>query len=301
MKKVSVYSVLPASLEYRYEEYIEASRQGIDFKLLIGDSGSSIGQSKLMFQKIWDVTECRVFQFKKFNYQTSTIGKYLFAKYDFFFIQAHLRFLDFWIICLCNIVLRRKLIVHGQGLYRYKNPGVLRRLAYLLVLQGCFRYLCYNEYCLTDLRTKLTFSSHKKKATYANNYIRVETSAEIQKNNVDFIFIGRLRENTGIAELLDVFSRSNEDRNFHVVGDGPKLAVLKGKHAADDRIHFHGAQSKSLEIKRIASKCAFGIYPGDAGLSLLHYAALGIIPIFHNNLSRHMGPECAYFEKYFKI
>ena len=37
-----------------------------------------------------------------------------------------------------------------------------------------------------------------------------------------------------------------------------------------------------------------GVYPGDAGLSVVTYLALGLPVVVHDDLYKHMGPEPSY-------
>lgn len=298
MKTLRIYSVLPAPLEYRYHEYLAAKENGMHFTLFIGDDASSIKATRSRFQNVWQVYNCRVSKILSFKYQNQTIPNFIFGSYDFFFIQAHFKYIDFWIICFINLILRRKLIVHGQGLYRYRKPGLLRMLAYFIVIRSCCKYVCYNEYCMLDLKAKIPKTIRQDKVFYVNNIIRVNNQNIQLRQNVDILFIGRLREQTRANEFLKVFSRSDQTRQFHVIGDGPQLLALQEQYASDSRIIFYGGLTDHLEINAIAEKCSFGVYPGNSGLSLVHYAALGLIPIFHNNLWDHMGPECGYFQDY---
>ena len=37
-----------------------------------------------------------------------------------------------------------------------------------------------------------------------------------------------------------------------------------------------------------------GCYPGHAGLSVVHYMGLSLVPVVHDRLDLHMGPEPSY-------
>lgn len=37
-----------------------------------------------------------------------------------------------------------------------------------------------------------------------------------------------------------------------------------------------------------------GCYPGDAGLSVVQFMGLSLVPVVHDQLHRHMGPEPGY-------
>jgi hypothetical protein len=50
-------------------------------------------------------------------------------------------------------------------------------------------------------------------------------------------------------------------------------------------------QSKIAEISK---KCFIGCYPGNTGLSVVHYMSLSLPCLIHDNLTKHQGPEPSY-------
>jgi len=46
----------------------------------------------------------------------------------------------------------------------------------------------------------------------------------------------------------------------------------------------------------LSKDCKVGVYPGDAGLSIVHYMSLSLVPIVHSDLTKHMGPEPSYIK-----
>ncbi|MCG6267266.1 glycosyltransferase [Vibrio furnissii] len=303
-------SVLPDYLSYRLEEY-KILKKDFDITMIIGNQGTGIKKSKIDFHNNFEVTSSSVKKIGKMFYQSKTILSYIKDDWDVFFIQANVRYFDYWIIIFLNIFLKKNLISHGQGLYRFDNPGVLRSCLYKLIIKSSRKYLCYNEYCHKDLRYKIEHCENK--SIWANNFIRfkgednadgdIDTDINRGVESQDILFIGRLRERNGLSEFIEKFLSSNLGLKckLHVIGGGEQLELLRSRYKDKPSIIFHGEIIDEMEIKSVARVCKFGIYPGDAGLSLLHYSSLGLIPIFHNKYSSHMGPEFAYFDNYFQF
>jgi glycosyltransferase involved in cell wall biosynthesis len=63
-----------------------------------------------------------------------------------------------------------------------------------------------------------------------------------------------------------------------------------------DWITFYGAIYDNEKISDISRKCILACYPGDAGLSVLHYMSLSLPVVVHGDLRKHMGPEVSYVE-----
>lgn len=302
-KKPKLISVLPDYLSYRLNEYIELSKT-VEIEFIVGKQGTGIRNCEPEFKRYFKVNDTKVKRlFNKVFYQTGTIKSYLFSNYDYFFIQAHFRYIDFWLILILNLVLRKSLILHGQGLYRFKKTGFLRAFLFKIINASCKKYICYNEYCLNDLKDKGLATS---KFVFLNNIIREDLSLTLSdscctKYSSDILYIGRLRDRTGIDLFIEAFKNHHFaiEKKLHIIGDGENLPVLKKKYSSCSNIIFHGAIIDDSRIREISKNCSFGIYPGDTGLSIVHYAALGLIPIFHNEFRSHMGPEFSLFEELF--
>lgn len=272
-----------------------------DIDFIIGNQGTGISLCKNMFHDTFTVLSTKVKKFGRFYYQTGSVTRYLKRDWDVFFIQAHFRYLDFWLVALLNFFFNKKVIFHGQGLYRYNEPSLIRKLIYSFVVRSSYKYLCYNKYCHDDLIKKI---GENKKITWANNFIRVNPEGATQTTSPqtkDILFIGRIRERNGLEDFLDEFVSYKylKEVCIHIIGGGTDLERLTKKYFNEPRVIFHGMLVNDQDINLISSFCKFGIYPGDAGLSVLHYASLGLIPIFHSDYSNHMGPEFSYFSEHF--
>ena len=72
--------------------------------------------------------------------------------------------------------------------------------------------------------------------------------------------------------------------HLHIVG-------VKGNN--NKQLSYYGNVDPS-DIPEVSNNCHIGVYPGDAGLSVLHYMCLGLCPVTHSSLRVHSGPEPAY-------
>ena len=300
MKKKIVF-VLPKPLSYRFGEYQKISEQ-MDVEIVMGDDDSAeFGALGDRYKQAFSVQPSRVFSFfgGSLFYQTGTLRRFLSYRYDYFFIQGNIRYLDFWMILLINLLLNRPLLVHGQGIYKKGAvPSTLSRAIYWLVAAAPMKYVAY---CAFSKESLVNIGVKPDRITVFKNTLKVASAAhEVVKRNEDedlgILFVGRVRHGSGLDWLLSNLSEASNTEGlvFHIVGGGAQHAELV-KHFGSDNVRFYGPVFDEVEIAEIARKCSLGIYPGNAGLSLLHYAALGLPPLFHDRLELHEGPEFSFF------
>lgn len=121
-----------------------------------------------------------------------------------------------------------------------------------------------------------------------------EYKTEIVVDPKAFLFVGRYTEKSNLLILLGIFLERKE-LELNVIGvdpfDVPSRFITKN-------IRIHGKITDLQHIANIASHCAYFIYPGDVGLSIVHAIKLGLIPVVHSSLDRHMPEARAVAEKY---
>lgn len=66
------------------------------------------------------------------------------------------------------------------------------------------------------------------------------------------IYVGRLSEEKGIVELLQVWSECQTSESLHIVGDGELRALVEEAAARDSRIHYHGLLPLQKVIELVA-------------------------------------------------
>ena len=231
----------------------------------------------------------------KLFWQSGLIEYFNRKKYDFLFITANPRYLSTWVLLIFAKFKNKKVFLHGQGLYSKTNISILNRLIYFMFNILCEKYICYTNSSKDSLK-KLSIYN---KCEVADNSIVNENS--IEKEDISqkgILFIGRLRESSNIEMLIKSIIKINVNNNIfslHIIGGGDSLERLKSEYQYD-WIKFYGVVYDNKIISEISKQCILGCYPGDAGLSVLHYMSLSLPVILHSNLKQHMGPEASYIE-----
>jgi len=96
---------------------------------------------------------------------------------------------------------------------------------------------------------------------------------------------------------MTILYEDNIKLTLDIVGDGEKRVELeKYANKLNLDINFLGAIYDDELISNLSKDCKIGVYPGDAGLSVVHYMSLSLVPIVHSDLTKHMGPEPSYIK-----
>lgn len=236
----------------------------------------------------------------KFKFVKATWKKFLFFKFDFSIFKiihlhksilhvAEFKNLNLWFLLLVCLFTRKKIWLHGQG--GYKNDSLASSLTYFTVLLFSNGYICYTEYSSAALRNKTPRFLHKK-IFVVSNTLYIDPVIEVPKcTNEKLFYIGRVRKGSGIEIMLDAADKCNT--KVIVIGsiDNDYKNLLLSKY---NSAIFKGAIFEENKQREYAKGCIAGIYGGDAGLSVVHYMALGLPVIVHDNVSKHMGPEPSY-------
>lgn len=208
-------------------------------------------------------------------------------------IAANPRNLSLWLTLILGRLLGLKCYAHGQALYDRGSRSALSNKVYWLITRLARRYICYTRSGLESLQ----HLAPPERLAVAENSLVVEHSlppAVRSTGTLGILFIGRLREASRPTILVQAVAearrRSGLNLQLHVIGAGPDSAKLP----SESWLHRHGEIYEQVRIRDIARECAVGCYPGDAGLSVVHYMALGLVPVVHDRLDLHMGPEPSY-------
>jgi glycosyltransferase involved in cell wall biosynthesis len=216
---------------------------------------------------------------------------------DAVLIFANLRFLSFWAALVLCAALRIPLYSYGQGLYSRPSQTRERALAVRTVCALSKRYICYTESCRQSL---LRAGCKSSKVVVAPNSVTLESVVRPdERSHIEdgILFVGRLRRQTGLEILIEAASRLRENRDgirLHIVGDGDEGPTLRSYYSSCRWITWHGAIHEDGSIAEISRDCRVGCYPGDAGLSVVHFFGLSLPPIAHDAMHEHMGPEPSY-------
>ena len=170
-------------------------------------------------------------------------------------------------------------------------------LTYRLLIAGSRCYICYTASGVESLRRQGIGGT----LLVAENSLHLTTPAPPEEKTgaeLGVLYLGRLREGCNLGLLIEamaaVRTRIALDLKLHVIGDGSFAAALKAEHGSLDWIRWHGELYEQAAVREIAAHCRVGCHPGDAGLSVVHFMGLSLIPVIHDRLDLHMGPEPSY-------
>lgn len=245
-----------------------------------------------------DFVHTRIFSLcgGRFFWQSGVVRNIVRRRPDVVFVFANLRFISYWLALLTCRVLGRKVLSHGQGLHSRPSARGIRRLLYRIACRLSTRYVCYTE---SGHKSLLSAGCSSSKLIVADNSLSLSatvrpTQKTYRENGV--LFIGRVRKGSGLHVLVDALERLRGEVtnvHLHVVGDGedgPHLKTIVSQHPW---IHWHGAIYDEFQIRAISLDCRIGCYPGDAGLSIVHFFGLSLPPVVHGTMHEH-GPEPSY-------
>lgn len=234
----------------------------------------------------------------KIYYQAGIISAIIKNRPAAIYITADFRAIHYFLILLIAKILRIPIFPHGQGLYNKPNPSLIHRFLFKTTISLSSQYICYTKSTYDSL---INIGINPKKLsiidnTIVNNYPIKPNERQNLKNKI--IYIGRLREGSNLELLFDalkILKNEGLELSLDIIGDGEKRAIYDEyvkKLSIDAK--FYGAVYDDKKISDISRESKCGVYPGDAGLSVVHYMSLSLVPIVHNDLTKHMGPEPSY-------
>lgn len=212
------------------------------------------------------------------------------TKYKEVIHVGNFRYLSLWWLLLCSLFSNNRVWLHGHG--GYKRNSIFSKLIYFFSISMADGYICYTKFSQDSLEKKLPSFLHKK-IYVCENTLNIEPVEKIETSvRPSILYIGRLRESCGIEILLNAAIQTKT--HVEIVGDGKKSYVIDLKRRFSQHAKFYGPVFDETKLKEISRNCLCGAYGGDAGLSVVHYMALGLPVIVHKNINCHMGPEPSY-------
>ncbi len=254
-----------------------------------GFSSASIERSTTINAPILRVASGRL------SYQLNIVSRP--KRGDRVIIFADPRFVSYWFLLIASRLRGFRVFSHGQGGYSHPRPNYLRRLMYRAMTTLSHRYICYNEHVKTGM---LEMGCPERKLRSAENSIAVREVVRPDERDYaapGILFVGRLRHGCGLDKLIEAVERLRQEGltiTLEVIGSGDLLDHYRSNHGHLAHITFHGAIFSDDEIARVSLKCRVGCYPGDAGLSVVHFFALSLPAVVHSSIECHMGPEPSY-------
>ncbi|WP_372739251.1 glycosyltransferase [Neptunomonas sp.] len=236
--------------------------------------------------------------FKILYWQPTLFIKVLNDNLDILFITANPRYLSTWFALIIAKFKGVKVLLHGQGLYRKDKISWGNKFTYYLYSKLCDQYVAYTQLSKDSLKS---LPIYKKTSVAENSIVNEYPISHKEGNENGILFIGRLRHGSNIGILIQACIEINNELKesergiqLHIVGGGEALQSLQAQFSEFNYVHFWGEIYESKVISEISKKCFVGCYPGDAGLSVLHYMSFSLPPIVHSTMSKHMGPEPSY-------
>lgn len=295
----SLMIIQPLLSRYRMEVYGELSRRYC-VRVLYSpvDQGQGFGSETANFQQDMDLIEVRrsVWPGGRLFYQHGVIGQVRRMRPDRILTFADPHYISYWILLIYCIFTRRKVYSHTQGPYN-KPHNAVYRLLYSLMSVLSTRVILYTPYSLKKI-VRLGVSIRKFRVaanSLVNRFPIIPQQKDFTARGV--LFVGRLREGADLELLCDAaiaLQKQHPDLVCHVVGSGELETHYRNQYAAYSCIRFYGMVYDQQEVARISLRCGIGCYPGDAGLSVVHYMSLSLPCLVHGDIPRHMGPEPSY-------
>ncbi len=231
-------------------------------------------------------------------YQSGLISVLKNMRPDAVITFANLRYISFWTTLIWCKIHSIPVFAHGHGLYKKRNPGLLWKTIFRVVLWLSSAYIAYTPSVAESL---LRSGLQKKRIAVAeNSLINPFPVAPEEKTGQEngILFIGRLRKGCRLDRLISAVARLHIERDsdmaLHIIGDGIGAEYLKSTAIDMPWVKFYGAIYDQKKISIISRKCMAGCYPGNSGLSIVHMMSLSLPPITHDDMPNHQGPEPSY-------
>lgn len=300
--KKNIFCILPLLSSYRVDVFQDMSSHA-HVNIIYSASGKNSGFAGVDKKKYNTLSfievKCSSFFNGKILYQHGLFQYMCKSRPDAIIIFSNPRYLSFWLVIILGKFLGIAVYPHGHGLFKKRLHKFTSKIIYVLMYKFMFLfisgYICYTR-SVKDSFGKIGID---KKLRIANNSI-LNSSPVLPSQKHGFeagiLFIGRLREGVNLEYLISAISNIR-DKGFnitlHIIGGGRNDAIVQGfKHF--EFIHYYGMIYDMQEIADISLKCSIGCYPGNAGLSVVHYMSLSLPVLVHNNLAKHQGPEPSY-------
>lgn len=287
IKMPKLLIIQPALMHYRQAVYNAVAKR---FFVSVVCGGSSVDPEFSNFE----TTIVPVSRRAGFSWQHGVIPLARKLGPDAVWIAADVNCVSSLILTLWCRLRRIPVILHGQGLVKRSRLAPLREIMLKLWIRLATVYVGYADVCTESLlragvpADKLKTISNRLEAPRISDTLH-------QTSEQGVLFVGRLRSGCEIEMLIGVVQKINADRQIpfllHIVGAGEDQSVVQEAASRFPWLIWHGEVTSEHELRRIATTCVIGVYPGNSGLSVLTYMQLGLAPIVGDDISRHMGPE----------
>ena len=142
---------------------------------------------------------------------------------------------------------------------------------------------------------------NSQKSSYANNTLVVYQKPFLNRsldNQINLIFIGSLRKDKNIKELIELFKILKEKNNniqLKIIGDGPLKNYILKKQKSISGILYYGEILDEDIIAAHMNKSHIFINLGHSGLSIVHSFCYGLPYVASKSYLNH-PPEISYLD-----
>jgi glycosyltransferase involved in cell wall biosynthesis len=285
MKK-KILIVQPEVPEYRYPFF---SKLNAKFDIVFVHSGKKWDSPKSTKQII---VPLRSF-LKFFCYQKFDIFKEV-NKSEIVIINGNIRYLSNLLIILTTLILNKKLIWWGH--LQSAGGSLFFKMIRLRIAKLANFRLFYTAYEASIYKNK--FPRQRLTTSSMSNGLDINKIKNIRSNydpnnrSIDILFCGRLTTKSNINLLLNATAEIDKFLNVTVIGSGVLLEDIQ----VDELNNRIGSLNIIPEcyneetISEYFNDSKIFIYPGAAGLSIIHAQSYGVPVLVHDNYSNHM-PE----------
>ncbi len=228
-------------------------------------------------------------------YQQNLIEIVKKTKPNYVFACANVHDIGFWNMLIYCYFKKIPVYSHGQGPYN-KKKGALVWIEYFTLTFFSKRYVAYTPFSFESFNYHGLSTS---KIRVAHNSIINEFPVYPEEKTFatkGILFIGRLRDGSNLDLLIDTvndLSSNHPDIICHIVGSGVLKTFYEEKYGNLSCIKWYGEVFDQKIISDLSRKCIIGCYPGNTGLSVVHYMSLSLPVVIHSNMELH-GPETSY-------
>lgn len=299
MKMKKILYIQPLIPSYR-NEVVDSLRINFDVTVMASKELSNKGGFELNNSHnliIQDAPIISIFG-GKLVYQKGILKKILEDRPDAILACGGPRDISYLILLVACRLLSIKVYSHSQGLYKKDRPGFFIKKIYRFLVVFSDYFICYAPICE---KAMLDIGVNKEKLVTMKNSLKITKTVfpQEKEGNKGVMFIGRLREETGLEDLIraiSILEDEGQNINLHVVGGGEMYNYFFEKYNNKNNIFWYGSLHDHEKMAQISKKCDVGCYPGNAGLSVVHMFGLSLPVITHSRLREHMGPEPSYIE-----
>lgn len=292
MHKIAI--IQPALPHYRHDFF---SRLGKHFNLLVVHSSAKIFRENQENYEELCVKEINIFGI--FFFQFIPFIK-LFRKNDIVIINGNIRYLSNLLILLLGIFFNKKIFWWGHLVSANGNAFWIYIRIWLSKMATARFFYTEHESCLAICKYK----APKSTTHFMSNGLDIEHIKSLRKiynpryRQIDVLFCGRFTTKAKIGELLLSLEKIKKSLNVLLVGD---VGGVLEKNA-EFNIHHHKLNIVALTTDESKLSSYFNdaklfVYPGAAGLSIIHAASYGVPILVSNNWSSHM-PEISVVRDY---